>query len=64
VVKDYNIKGLCSLYGSTLSHPSVLSREFNIPFVINIALPDTVTTGSLIEISESGELKLLIDYNS
>jgi rhodanese-related sulfurtransferase len=55
IAKDYGIAGLCSLYGSTLSHPSILAREAKIPFVVGINIADF--EGS-IKINKEGHVEM------
>lgn len=56
LAKDYDVAGLCSLYGSTLSHPSILAREAKIPFVVGISIP--VDLEGLIKIDKEGHVKI------
>ena len=46
---------LCSLYGSVLSHSSILTREYQIPFIIHLDL--SLYNEQIISISEQGKIQ-------
>lgn len=57
LAQKYNIIGLCSLYGSLLSHNSILAREANLPFLIYVQLNEE-TNGKLIIIKKEGMITI------
>ena len=56
LASQYQVKALCSLYGSVLSHPAVLAREANMPFLINVKLNSGWKNGKHIKIMTSGQI--------
>ena len=56
LAKNSGVSGLCSQYGSMLSHPSVLAREAQITFVTQLILPSDWKNGIVVEINERGEI--------